>query len=182
MIAGLVFSLPFFSVTGSLHADSIPSDNILFEKAFDLPAAGVPPFCGCIHIRPQVFDFDNDGWLDIATFAQNGCAATDPPCVTQYNYAGYRMRNLANGSLAFAFVASSGSNTIWQGATSGDMDNDGLLDMVVAFNVTPSGSAWLGVEDVVYLNGAVASLFPSIGRSGKVLGVGTIPLYLEPTQ
>jgi hypothetical protein len=108
----------------------------------------------------RFLDYDNDGWKDI--FVANGHVYPDliknPAGGEKYYQRRLLFRNLGNGKFADVSL-SSGSGILRErssrGVASGDLDNDGNIDLVIAnLDDTPSilhndgGSAgkWLTVE------------------------------------
>ncbi len=107
------------------------------------------------------FDYDQDGWLDL--FVANGAVTLDsghpPTSVYPYAQKNQLFRNDGKGRMAEigAEIAGWGLDLVEvsRGATFGDLDNDGDVDIVIATNNGParlllnqigSRNHWLGVR------------------------------------
>lgn len=129
-----IFVTNFESEQNTLYRN-IGSRGFMDVSAESRVAQPAKPFVGW---GTSFVDFDNDGWLDL--FAANGHVYPQMEFVKSDTTAGFRQpfllhRNLGNGKFDDS-SASSGLRALpmysSRGAAFGDLNNDGLVDIVVA--------------------------------------------------
>ena len=95
-------------------------------------------------------DFDNDGWLDLVVLDRH--ESPTRPC-----YRAALFMNLGDGTFQLKPTTFSGLDSTGISGEAGDLNNDGLLDIVIACDPDNSGGGLAGVgperyNDKVYVN------------------------------
>jgi hypothetical protein len=143
-------SLAFTDVTASaglLHAKNV--SGTAEDKQFLLEEMG----CGV-----ALFDYDNDGWLDI--FLVNGTSLD--PAVRDRNPTSYLFRNNRDGTFTDVTEKAGLTRSGWgQACCVGDYDNDGFEDLFVTY--------W--GRDVLYHNNGDGT-FTDVSEKAGVSGAG----------
>ena len=113
----------------------------------DRPQAGSQPGDRYPYYSDAVFgDFDNDGWQDVVVLDRSGSAIIPVRAVL--------FMNTGDGSFKVMPTTFSGLDAGGISAEAADLDNDGLLDLVVASDPDNSGIArsMSGYESRIYWN------------------------------
>lgn len=98
---------------------------------------------GLYHAYVEIADFDNDGFLDIATLGQVSTGAS----LTKIRI----FKN--NGNSTFTLMNQSIFNHTAKGAIkAGDIDNNGTIDLVFIGNGPASSSTIIGYNSAIFLN------------------------------